>query len=145
MVRSTVAFLAGLVAWALIATLINFVLRMTLDGYTAAEPALTFTLGMMVARLLMAAVTSVAAGALVGAITRSGTRVAWVLGAVILALFIPSHVRLWSHFPLWYHLAFLVPLVPLIVLGSWLTRARTPGKVARGAGNAGHAMNQHGS
>jgi NhaP-type Na+/H+ and K+/H+ antiporter len=42
---------------------------------------------------------------------------------IILAIFLPVHVSLWARFPVWYHLAFLVPLVPLVVLGASLPRA----------------------
>jgi hypothetical protein len=31
--------------------------------------------------------------------------------------FIPEHVMLWEKFPVWYHLAFLLSLVPLTYVG----------------------------
>ena len=34
-----------------------------------------------------------------------------------LAVFIPQHIALWHTFPLWYHLTFLLSLVPLTYLG----------------------------
>ena len=121
------AFLAGLVTWLIVASVLDRGLRIALAGYAAAEPKMTFTLGMMAARLTIAAVTSVIAGAVAGWISPMGVRVAWVMGAILLAVFLPEHVRLWNAFPVWYHLTFLVTLVPLAVLGSWLTRARTSG------------------
>ena len=55
-----------------------------------------------------------------------------VLGVTLLVGFIPVHVRLWSFFPFWYHLVFLVTLVPLVVLGSRLPHMRSvPGVRAR--------------
>jgi hypothetical protein len=40
----------------------------------------------------------------------------------LLALFIPNHYLLWDKFPVWYHLTFLVSLLPLTLLGAmfWL-------------------------
>jgi hypothetical protein len=35
-------------------------------------------------------------------------------------LFIPIHIQLWDKFPIWYHLFFLVSLVPLSILGGRL-------------------------
>jgi hypothetical protein len=128
MKRAILAFLAGLVTWLLVVSVLDRGLRSALAGYAVAEPKMTFTLGMMAARLTIAAVSSVIAGAVAGWI--SPRRVAWVMGAVLLALFIPEHVRLWNAFPLWYHLTFLVTLVPLVVLGSWLTRTRTSVRTA---------------
>jgi hypothetical protein len=38
-------------------------------------------------------------------------------GVLLLIGFIPVHVMLWDKFPVWYHLAFLLSLVPLTYLG----------------------------
>lgn len=131
MKRSILAFVAGFVLWGVVATLLNFGLRAGLAGYAQAEPTLSFTLGMKVARLILGALASLAAGAATGLIAPSRKAVPWVLGAVILAIFIPSHIQLWAKFPVWYHLVFLVSLVPLVGLGAALTRLRrSPTKFA---------------
>jgi peptidoglycan/LPS O-acetylase OafA/YrhL len=122
MKRSILAFVAGLVLWVLVASLLNRVLRAGFPGYALAEPAMAFTLGMKVARLILGALASLAAGAVTGWIAQSRTSVPWVLGVVILAAFIPVHVQLWAKFPVWYHLVFLGTLVPLVALGAALTR-----------------------
>ena len=124
MKRSIVAFAGGVVVWILVASLINRTLRLGLPGYSAAEPALMFTLAMKLARLTMGALASLAAGATAGAIAPSSRRVPSILGSVVLALFIPSHIFLWAKFPVWYHLTFLVTLVPLVVLGARITQGR---------------------
>jgi hypothetical protein len=100
-------------------------LRLTLNGYTAAETSLHFTLAMMVARLVIAAISSLAAGAVAGWIAPRGATPA-VLGAALLAAFIPAHARLWPLFPLWYRLTFLLTLVPLVVLGGLLVQRLRP-------------------
>ena len=133
MKRAILACVAGLVSWAVTASLIDRVLRLGLEGYAAAEPTMTFTLGMMAARLTMGAMASLAAGAIVGWITRGSLRVALVLGVIVLAAFLPAHVSLWNKFPVWYHLTFLLPLVPLVVLGSRLTQGRTAVRPTVGA------------
>jgi len=126
MKRAVIAFIVGLLAWGVVVSLIDRVLRLSLAGYAAAEPKLAFTLGMMTARLTMAAATSLAAGAVVGAIAPASKRTPWAVGLVLLAVFVPVHVGLWHAFPIWYHLAFLVPLAPLIAAGAWLkNRAST--------------------
>jgi peptidoglycan/LPS O-acetylase OafA/YrhL len=124
MKRSIFALVAGLVLWMLVATLLNRWLRASLPGYASAEPTMTFTLSMKVARLILGALASLAAGAATGWIAPLRTGLPWVLGSVILAAFIPIHVQLWSKFPVWYHLVFLGTLVPLVALGAALTRSR---------------------
>jgi peptidoglycan/LPS O-acetylase OafA/YrhL len=131
MKRPIFALVAGLVLWALVATLLNRGLRAGLPGYAWAEPTMTFTLGMKVARLILGALASLAAGAVTGRIAPSRTGLPWVLGAIILAAFIPIHIQLWTKFPVWYHLVFLGTLVPLVTLGAALTR-RGNGPAERG-------------
>lgn len=123
MIRSILAILAGLAAWALVATLINLGLRAGLAGYALAEPTMTFTLGMKVARLILGALASLAAGAVAGLIAPSKMWPGWALGAVVLVFFIPAHVYLWAKFPVWYHLTFLLTLAPLVGFGAALTRS----------------------
>jgi len=124
MKRSILAVVAGLVVWMLVATLLNRGLRAGLPGYALAEPALTFTLGMKVARLILGALASLAAGAAAGLVAPAKMAPRWVLGAIILALFIPVHIQLWAKFPVWYHLVFLGTLLPLVMLGAALPRTR---------------------
>ncbi len=133
MKRNILAFIIGLAAWVLVVSLLDRALRLGIAGYAQAEPQMAFTFGMKLARLVIAAVTSLIAGAVTGWITRSGIRVAWLLGTCLLALFIPEHVRLWQTFPVWYHLTFLVTLAPLVALGAFLAQARSPDRAAVGA------------
>lgn len=125
MKRSILAVIAGLAVWILVASVLNRALRLLLAGYAAAEPNMAFTLPMMAGRLTLAVLASLAAGAVAGAIAPSSRRMPWVLGAILLAAFLPEHVMIWQVFPVWYHLTFLVTLVPLIVLGAQITQART--------------------
>src|SRR5262245_10319104 len=125
MIRAIFAFILGLAVWLLVASLLNRGLRLFLEGYAAAELQMTFTHGMMAARLALGALASLCSGAVAMAIAPSSTRVSWVLGAFLFAAFIPVHVQLWAKFPVWYHLVFLGTLVPLVLLGATLTRNRS--------------------
>ena len=120
--RMVASIVAGLVAWVVVVTILNFGLRAAIPGYHAAEATLQFTLAMKVGRLIEAAPTSLAAGAVIGWIDPSRRWTPWLVGAIVLAAFLPVHVKLWNSFPAWYHLSFLVPLVPLVVIGAALVR-----------------------
>ena len=121
MMRGIAGVAAGLVAWIVVATAANVALRVAMPGYADAETPMTFTLEMMFARLFLGAVSSALAGAVTAWIVRGSPRAPWILGIVLVALFIPLHVALWDKFPVWYHLTFLVSLLPLTLLGAWLT------------------------
>jgi len=120
MKRSILACLAGLLTWIIVVSVINRILRLSMPNYTAAEHSLQFTLGMKWARLLMAIVTSVAAGAVAGWISRSGRWAPWIVGGVVLAMFLPLHIAIWSKFPAWYHLTFLLTIIPAVLVGALL-------------------------
>jgi hypothetical protein len=109
----------------------NFALRAAIEGYAVAEAALRvpevgsatqvpapFTLPMLTGRLLLGALASVAAGAVTTWIVRASVRPAWIVGISSRRGFIPVHVGLWDKFPLWYHLIFLVSLLPCTLLGA---------------------------
>ena len=49
-----------------------------------------------------------------------------IVGGMVFAMFLPVHIAIWNKFPVWYHLTFLVTLVPLVVVGSWLWQGRPP-------------------
>jgi len=120
MKRSILACLAGLVTWMVVVTVINRVLRLSLPNYSAAEHTLQFTLGMKWARLLMAIVTSVVAGAVAGRIARSSRWAPLIVGSVVFAIFVPVHIAIWSKFPVWYHLTFLLTIIPAVLVGALL-------------------------
>ncbi|MBV8143529.1 MAG: hypothetical protein JO184_00885 [Gammaproteobacteria bacterium] len=132
MKRSILAFLAGLVLWILLLSVLNRALRGFFGGYAAAEPSMSFTLPMLWARLAIGALASLVTGAAVAWISPAGARVPTLLGAALLLAFIPIHVRLWSLFPFWYHLVFLGTLIPLVVLGARLAPARPAGALPGG-------------
>ncbi len=134
--RTIVSIIAGLTAWVCIVTALNWGLRLSLPGYAQAEPTMLFTLGMKIARLTMAAVTSIAAGAIVRAIAPASRVAPWIVGLITLAVFVPAHIQLWHRFPIWYHLTFLLTLAPLVALGAWLVRGNTARRAATGVPEA---------
>lgn len=122
--RSVASVVAGLVAWTLLATLANVVLRVVLPGYSEAEPGMNFTLTMLVGRLVVGAVSTLLAGCVVSWVARRTGWSAVVFGVLLVAIFIPIHLKLWDRFPLWYHLTFLVSLLPLALLGAMMVAPR---------------------
>jgi hypothetical protein len=124
MKRFILACVAGLLTWMIVVTVINRVLRLGVPDYTAAEKTLQFTLVMKWARLLMAIVTSLVAGAVTGWISRSSRWAPLIVGSVVLAMFLPLHIALWSKFPAWYHLTFLLTIVPAVLVGTLLPPRR---------------------
>jgi hypothetical protein len=122
--RQFLAFVAALVTWILVASLLNRLLRIGLAGYAAAEPAMTFTLSMKWLRLALGALASVSAGYVLARLAPNARRLPLILGGLLLAAFLPVHYSLWNRFPIWYHLIFLLTIVPFVAFGAQLGAGR---------------------
>jgi hypothetical protein len=126
MARNIVGVIVGLAVWLAIAFGAGLVMRETWPAYVEVADAMTFTLPMMIARLAIGALATVSMGFVTACVTRS--LVARLIpGLILLAFFVPEHVTLWDKFPLWYHLWFLLTLIPLAYLGSRIASARREG------------------
>lgn len=116
MTKNIVSVVAGLGVWVIVATVAGFIMRVSWPAYASVASAMTFTLPMMIARLSIGALATITMGIVTAAIAKS-VIVRLMPGVLMLLIFIPEHVMLWEKFPVWYHLAFLLSLVPLTYLG----------------------------
>jgi hypothetical protein len=117
MTKNIVGVVAGLGVWVIVATVAGFIMRVSWPSYASVASAMTFTLPMMIARLSIGALATIAMGIVTASIAKS-VIVRLMPGVLMLLIFIPEHVMLWEKFPVWYHLVFLLSLVPLTYLGS---------------------------
>jgi hypothetical protein len=115
--KAVLAVVAGLAAWWLCLVVAGLIMRATWPAYASVADAMTFTLPMMLARLSIGAGATLAAGWITAAIAPQSLLIRLMPGLILLAMFIPQHIVLWSKFPVWYHLTFLLSVVPLTYLG----------------------------
>jgi hypothetical protein len=118
--RTVLAIVAGFVAWFCIGAVGFALMRAFWPEYAQAEPEMVFTLPMQLARLTVAAACSVGGGWLAALVAKGASRPAWWLGGLLLIMFLPIHYSLWSRFPAWYHLTFLLTLAPIVGFSSRL-------------------------
>lgn len=116
MVKIVLGVIAGLAAWMLLVTIGGAIMRASWPEYAAVAGSMAFTLPMLVARLTISAVALLAAASVTTLIAPQ-TITAAMLGTVLLVAFVPIHINLWDKFPVWYHLTFLLTLIPLSLLG----------------------------
>jgi hypothetical protein len=117
MAKGILGVVAGLLAFVAVVAVAGIIMRGTWPDYARVADAMTFTLPMMIARLTIGALATIAAGLVTAVIARRSTLVRLAPGLLLLAGFIPQHIMLWEKFPVWYHLTFLLSLVPLTYLG----------------------------
>jgi hypothetical protein len=116
--RAVAGVAGGLIAWTIVATIGNLVLRAVWPAYAAVEVAMNFTLAMLFLRLALGALSSLCAGVFAAWITRRNGASIKVLAALLFAVFIPVHYSLWDRFPVWYHVVYLISLLAVPVLGA---------------------------
>ena len=114
------AVIIALVTWFFVATVVNLALRAWWPHYHEAETSFNFTFAMKFARLVLGAISTLGAGFVAAWIAKGRMRVATLTGIALLCLFIPGHYMIWNKFPVWYHLTFLLSLLPLTLLGAAL-------------------------
>ena len=115
--KAVIGVIAGLAVWMAVVAVAGLIMRSSWPAYARVADAMTFTLPMMLARLSIGALATLAAGWVTAAIARRPMLVRLTPGLILLVGFIPQHIALWNHFPVWYHLTFLLSLVPLTYLG----------------------------
>jgi hypothetical protein len=92
------------------------------------EDGSTGSVGVLLLILASSVVCSVASGYLTAVISKtSAMRHATILGIVLLAVGIMVQLQWWDKLPLWYHLSFMVLLLPATVYGARLRATRPAG------------------
>jgi len=125
MAKKILGTVAGLAAWVTIVTAAGAIMRLLWPAYASVADAMTFTLPMQLARLSIGALATVVMGLVTAGIAQRPVLARLMPGVLLLIAFIPVHISLWDKFPIWYHLTFLVSLVPLTYAGGTLTGAGT--------------------
>jgi len=117
MARGILGVVAGLLTFVAVVAVAGIIMRGAWPEYARVADVMTFTLPMMIARLAIGALATITAGLVTAAIAKRSTLVRLAPGLLLLVAFIPQHMMLWEKFPVWYHLTFLLSLVPLTYLG----------------------------
>jgi hypothetical protein len=120
--KAVVGVVAGLAAWVAIVTVAGLIMRSSWPAYARVATAMTFSLPMLFARLSIGALATLAAGWITATVNPRSMPVRLMPGIILLVAFIPQHIMLWNTFPVWYHLTFLLSLIPLTYLGGSLSR-----------------------
>lgn len=113
-----------MITWFLIANVGNLVMRVVWRGYSEVEVARTFTLGMLIARLFVGAISSLCAGFVAAWVTNRSMLSIKALAALLLIMSLPV-ITLWEHFPPWYHVIFLTSLPAITLFGGLLYPRRS--------------------
>lgn len=118
--RKILAVVAGFVVWTIIWLVVPFAIRAASPGSFDAVGVPT-TSTMMLVILLLSVICSLAGGWVTAKVaTESAAKVVLILGIVLLLVGIAVQASVWTLMPVWYHLIFLVLLIPMAIVGGRL-------------------------
>lgn len=134
MVRTILAVVAGFIVWSIVWVGSDQVLINLSRGWYGAhqfamEKALyngeSFTADttIMLIRVVISIVASIMAGFIASFIAVGNSRATLALGIVLLIVGIAVQAMLWSVQPIWFHVVFLILLVPMTILGGRLRKS----------------------
>jgi hypothetical protein len=123
--RQVIAVAAGFILWSVGWLCYNASLRkFGLVSSDQTQPIHSVTV--LLALLAGSCILSLLAGFTAAFIARSSpAAVALGLGLLLVAVGLFFQIQLWRLMPFWYHLLFLVLLVPICFAGAWLRNAMT--------------------
>ncbi len=118
--RQTMAVVVGFIVWSALWLILNLALKDA--GLVPADPSQAIVEARPLLFLLAGSlIISLIAGYLAAAIRgKVGYGVIVILGLALLAVGIFFQIQYWHLMPLWYHITFLVLLLPLCLAGARL-------------------------
>lgn len=132
MIRIILGAIAGFIVWSILwvgsdAMFMAFFssYREYMEGFnTALETKQPFEINstILFLTLIKSFICSIIAGLITTIIAKENTKSTIILGILLLAFGIFIQSIYWNYLPLWYHLAFLLMLIPMSVLGGKLRK-----------------------
>ena len=124
MMRLLAGIAVGAVMWFAAVAVLGFVVGKVWPEMAAITDMKALTMPMLAARLTVSGIASIVGGFVAALIARERVRAALGAGVLLLVLFVPYHLTIWTNFPVWYHLTFFVSLPVLSLLGGALSPKR---------------------
>lgn len=133
MLRIIAGIIVGFVVWSILWTGSDAILSALSPGWygrnlnefqTAIEDQTNYTADstMLIIALIRSVIFSLVAGFVAAAIARENVKSTVGLGVLLLAFGIFIQSIYWSFIPLWYHVPFLLLLIPMTILGGKLKK-----------------------
>ncbi|MBA3599864.1 MAG: hypothetical protein H0W45_01290 [Acidobacteria bacterium] len=120
MLRIFLGVTVGFVVWSILWVGVDTILRAVWTSYDESVKAMTFSSSMLIVPLVLSAVVSIISGFVAALISRENSKSSLILGILLLIVGIFVQMSVWDKIPLWYHLTFLILLIPMTILGGKL-------------------------
>ncbi len=116
--------IAGFIVWTIIFVGGESMLRAISPSLTAPENAASVdSIGLLTGYLIRSIIASILAGLTSAFVAGENARTPLILGVVLLLAGLLVQIGSWSVLPIWYHLTFLILLIPMTILGGKLKKS----------------------
>ncbi len=114
------AVLAGLAVFAMLEFIASRAASASWPAYALAAPARAYTFDMLLIRLLVGAMGTLASGAVATRVASRNQQASFWFGFALLLLSVIHHYFIWDQYPVWYHFSWFACIVPSAILGGKL-------------------------
>ncbi len=123
MVRIIIGIVVGFIVWTLVFVGGEAVLRAIAPGAVALQDATYVgSVGLLLGYLIRSIIASILAGFVAALIAGENAKSTLILGIVLLAVGLMVQISAWSKLPPWYHIIFLLLLIPMTIFGGKLKK-----------------------
>lgn len=134
--RIILGVIVGFIAWSILWVGGDEALaKLSPDWYAAHRPdveeainqvtrqnPIQISFSVLIFNLVRSMITSLLSGYMAAFVANENRRTTMILGVLLLIVGIGVQVMAWSLFPVWYHLAFLLFLIPVTIAGGYLKK-----------------------
>jgi hypothetical protein len=115
--RFYLGIILGLIIYAMVGTLGLYLLKVCWADYNLSSEDKSYTTHMLIARLLLALLASIAAGVGGAKVANDNGKSSWFVAAVVFCIAAYIHFAVvWRDYPSWYHFTYLLTTLPTIGL-----------------------------
>ena len=132
MIRMILAVIAGFIAWSILWVGSDAVFSLVSADWAktstdfreavAAQKPFALSSTVLIALLIKSFIVSIISGFITALIAKENTKSTFVLGVLLLLFGVFVQVGHWNYMPLWYHIPFLILLIPMTILGGKLKK-----------------------
>lgn len=122
MLQMILGIFVGFVVWSILWVGSDALLKAVWTDYAESVNAGNFSFGILMLSLVRSIICSVLAGYITASIATDSSKAVPILGVLLLIVGILVQAGVWKSIPIWYHLIFLILLIPMTILGGMIKK-----------------------
>jgi Ni,Fe-hydrogenase I cytochrome b subunit len=117
MLKIILGVIVGFVVWSILWVGCDSVIRVISPGIAPSKDLSDIPTVYLAVKLILSVIFSIISGFIAALIAKENAKSTLILGVLLLLVGIMVEVSIWNLLPVWFHLAFLILLIPMTVFG----------------------------